>query len=99
MPVRKKKPTTFGKWYERISKKYGLNSNPDSPKHHYNYRKFYYDGGRSPDSSGHFPSKYKTKDHPNRVINGVDTITNKPVNERKKGRFRGRRKLKKVKII
>jgi len=68
----------FQKWYANISQKKGLNPNPDDPKHHYDYRAAYH-AGMSPDESGHWPSEFKTADHPNRFVNGIDTITGKSI--------------------
>ena len=72
--------------YRIMATKWGLNPNPDDPKHFYDYRALYRDTGKlEPDSTGHFPSKYKKEGHPDLVINGMDTRTGKkyvPPNER-----------------
>lgn len=62
----------FQKWYKDRASKLGLNPNPDDPQHFYNYRAAFA-AGAEPDSTGHWPSKYKTSGHPRRFINGVDT--------------------------
>lgn len=64
----------FQSWYARTSKIYRLNPNPDDPRHHYDYRAAYKAGIRRPDVTGHWPSKYKTAEHPRRYIKGIDTI-------------------------
>lgn len=64
----------FQKWYGNIANKWGLNPNPDDPLHFYDYRAAYRSGDM-PDSTGHWPSRFKKPGHPNRYINGIDTIT------------------------
>ena len=61
----------FRGWYVPLAMKLGIDPNPDSPEHHYDYRAFYRDmlakkpGVISPDKpGGHFPSTYKTAGHP-----------------------------------
>lgn len=68
----------FRKWYAAQAAKTGINPDPYDPRHHYDYESAYA-AGMEPDASGHWPSVYKAPDHPNRFINGVDTITGKPV--------------------
>ena len=75
MPT-KKTEKDFKEFYAKHAKKHGLNPNPDDPKHHYNYRAAYA-AGASPDKTGHWPSQFKEKSHPNRYVDGVDTITGK----------------------
>uniref|UniRef100_A0A6M3J2B6 Putative methyltransferase n=1 Tax=viral metagenome TaxID=1070528 RepID=A0A6M3J2B6_9ZZZZ len=69
----------FNKWYGTIAKQTGLSPDPDDPRHHYNYRAAYSAGVQGPDTSGHWPSRFKSQDHPNRFVNGIDTITGQPV--------------------
>jgi len=57
-----------------MARKLNLNPNPDDPKHYYDYRAAYL-AGASPDKQGHWPSKFKLPEHPNRFVNGIDTIT------------------------
>jgi hypothetical protein len=64
----------FRKFYAKHAKKHKLNPNPDDPEHHYDYRKAY-SAGHEPDESGHWPSEFKEAKHPNRFVNGMDTIT------------------------
>jgi hypothetical protein len=66
----------FRKFYSDQAKKWNLDPNPDDPRHHYDYRKAYKAGAR-PDKTGHWPSKYKEENHPNRFVKGEDTITGK----------------------
>lgn len=73
-----KEEKDFEKWYSEIASKTGLNPNPDDPRHYYDYRAAF-KAGAMPDESGHWPSKFKTSDHPNRFVNGVDTITGETV--------------------
>src|SRR5690606_4137119 len=67
----------FRSWYSRISRELDLSDDPDDPNHFYNYR-FAFRAGVGPDSDGHWPSRFKTAEHPNRFIDGIDTITNTP---------------------
>ena len=67
----------FQEWYAEHAEESGLDPDPDDPEHYYDYRRAWEDGAE-PDEDGHWPSKYKSPDHPNRYVFGVDTITNKP---------------------
>ncbi len=67
----------FRAWYSSHAAKLGLNPNPDDPRHHYDYRAAYR-AGASPDKKGHWPSQFKAPDHPNRYVDGIDTITGLP---------------------
>jgi hypothetical protein len=68
----------FKDWYGKASKQFNLDPNPDNPLHEYNYR-FAYKNNAWPDSSMHWPSDYKTANHPNRFVDGQDTITGNKV--------------------
>jgi len=68
--------TAFQNWYKAHAKYLGLDPNPDNPLHFYDYRKAYV-AGKEPDESGHWPSEFKHPDHPNRYVDGIDTITNR----------------------
>jgi hypothetical protein len=75
----------FRNWYE--ANRGDLASDPDDPEHHYDWRAAYAAGVRSPtidpgDGLPHWPSPFKSADHPNRVIDGVDTHTGLPVDPR-----------------
>jgi hypothetical protein len=64
--------------YRRIALGLGLNPNPDDPAHQYDWRGWFraYQAnparfGPQPDPSDgrlHFPSEFKTADHPNRFV-------------------------------
>ena len=63
----------FRVFYDNEAKKNGLDPNPDGPNQKYNYRAAWKSGAASgPDS--HWPSEFKALDHPNRFINGYDSI-------------------------
>lgn len=86
----------FKAWYAGHAKKLGLDSNPDDPRHFYDYRAAY-KAGAKPDASGHWPSKHKRKGHPRLIIGGVNTKTGKAVKDAKRrgqkkaaGKIRGR---------
>lgn len=63
----------FRRWYEGWSIMTGLSSDPDDRRHFYDYRKAYLSGAE-PDSFGHWPSEFKHPGHPNRFVDGVDTL-------------------------
>lgn len=71
----------FRAWYE--ANRGDLAPNPDDPEHFYDWRGAYA-AGATPvidpgDAQRHWPSEFKAPDHPNRIINGVDTHTGLPV--------------------
>jgi hypothetical protein len=68
----------FQSWYKSHAEKLKINPNPDDRLHFYDYRSAYKEGS-GPDKEGHWPSKYKSKEHPRRVLNGIDTATGKKV--------------------
>jgi hypothetical protein len=71
------KEDDFQQWYSKWAGQLGLSANPDDPAHHYDYRAAYQAGATpQPDKSGewHWPSEFKAKDHPNRYVNGMDTL-------------------------
>ena len=57
----------FLDWYSNIAKEANLNSNPDHPKHYYDYRAAYESGAKL-DKEKHLPSEFKDDLHPNRYI-------------------------------
>ena len=80
-----KRERRFREWYakqiERLKQRgVRLNPNPDDPRHFYDYRAAF-DAGSGPDESGHWPSKFKMEGNERLVIDGVDTRTNKPVDQ------------------
>jgi hypothetical protein len=71
----------FQSWYRDWAGKAGIDPNPDHPAHKYDYRAAFR-AGASPqvdpgDGLYHWPSEYKSDDHPNRFVNGVDTKKSK----------------------
>jgi predicted ABC-type ATPase len=73
----------FQKWYGYWSETANISSDPDDPLHKYDYRGVY-KAGITPqinpdDNLYHWPSEYKDWDHPNRFVEGVDTVTGKPI--------------------
>ncbi|MET0723454.1 MAG: hypothetical protein ABWY64_21885 [Tardiphaga sp.] len=80
--IPQRREADFRRWYE--ANRGDLAPDPDDPEHHYDWRGAYAAGVRQPvidpgDSLPHWPSPFKFPDHPNRVINGVDTHTGLPV--------------------
>jgi hypothetical protein len=70
----------FQDWYLRWADTIGLDPNPDHPDHKYDYRAAYKAGVEpqiGEDGFYHWDSKFKSDDHPNRFIGGVDTKTGK----------------------
>lgn len=72
----------FQREYGFLSREMGLNVDPDAPEHHYDYRSALASGFNPLDSEDlHWPSKFKTPDHPNRYViqdgKVTDTITGK----------------------
>jgi len=67
----------FQVFYDNAARKHGLNPDPDAKEHYYDYRAAW-KAGAEPDSTGHWPSKYKLPGHPRMVVNGVNTKTGKP---------------------
>lgn len=77
-PIPDSDEVAFQKWYAGHASTLGINPNPDDPQHKYDYRAAY-KAGAIPDASGHWPSQFKAPDHPNRYVNGVDTITGQSI--------------------
>lgn len=73
----------FQEWYADRAKATGLNPNPDAPQHKYDYRAAFKAGAEpaisQEDGKYHWDSRFKMADHPNRYVNGIDTITGQPV--------------------
>jgi uncharacterized radical SAM superfamily protein len=72
----------FKEWYKNWASEANIDPNPDDPRHHYDYRSAYRAGAAptvQSDGLYHWPSQFKTPDHPNRFVDGVDTITGEPV--------------------
>ena len=67
----------FQDWYRRYAQQLGLSLNPDDPEHYYDWRAAW-QAGATPDRSGHWPSQFKAPGHPNRYVEGMDTITGMP---------------------
>lgn len=65
---------SFRNWYGQYN---WLDPNPDAPEHQYDYRKAF-EAGASPGPDRHWPSEYKLAGHPNRFVDGEDTITGAP---------------------
>lgn len=53
----------FRSWYGERASRQGLDPNPDSPEHFYDYRAAFR-AGAEPDETGHWPSEFKLKGHP-----------------------------------
>lgn len=68
----------FQTWYRERATKSGIDPNPDNPLHKYDYRgafKARLEPQINPvDNLYHWDSQFKDFDHPNRFVDGVDTI-------------------------
>ena len=74
--------SAFQDWYAKQAYENGLSPNPDDPEHQYDWRAAHNAGAEgqlAEDGYKHWPSEFKRPDHPNRFIDGIDTITGKPV--------------------
>ena len=74
----------FQDWYAPRAEKAGISKDPDDPLHKYDYRAAYSAGAEpevGPDGLYHWPSEFKAPDHPNRYVEGVDTITGEPARD------------------
>jgi N12 class adenine-specific DNA methylase len=74
----------FQGWYKEQARKTGIDPNPDDPRHKYDYRSAYKSGAEpqiGEDGKYHWPSEFKADDHPNRYVDGIDTITGEPTSE------------------
>lgn len=76
---------SFQEWYARQAQHARINSDPDAPKHHYDYRAAWQGLKGKPlfDETLHGPSTYKMLGHPNRFVwhegRPIDTITMTPL--------------------
>lgn len=82
----------FREWYAKHAKENDLKPDPDEAHQFYDYRAAYKAGvepsfGPAPPAPEvgppepqhrHWPSEYKLEGHPNRFVEGIDTITGKP---------------------
>lgn len=93
MPRQKIDEEEFQKWYRSWASRTNLDLDPDDPLHKYDYRAAFLAGEEpllSPlDNQYHWPSRFKALDHPNRFVNGIDTITGQRIPERDNRRIRG----------
>ena len=75
----------FQAWYRERAEMAGIDPDPDNPRHMYDYRAAFLAGVEpeiSPeDGRYHWPSEYKSDEHPNRFVNGWDTKYNIPAGQ------------------
>ena len=83
-PVAYLRQKQFLDWYQNWARMIGIDQNPYDPAHRYNYEAAYRMGASPGPTTNqidprfelfHWPSPYKAEDHPNRYVNGMDTIT------------------------
>ena len=70
----------FKDWYGQIAEATGIGSNPDDPRHQYDYRAAYMARvypEKSESGEYHWPSAFKLPEHPRLVLDGVNTKTGK----------------------
>ena len=70
-PFAPEEDVEFSHWYSNIAEKSNLSSDPDDPRHYYDYRAAY-ESGAGLDERKHLPSEFKHDLHPNRFIIGKD---------------------------
>jgi hypothetical protein len=69
---------SFDQWYSEQAQKYGLDPNPDDPRHFYDWKAAYQAGAQA-DETGHWPSEFKKIGHPNLIVEGnMDSRTGQP---------------------
>ena len=72
----------FRMWYDQKSRQLGLDPDPDSPQHFYDYRAAFKAGADAQvipeDGLPHWPSTFKKVGHPNLIVDGRDTRTGEP---------------------
>ena len=70
-PLAPEEDVEFSHWYSNIAEKSNLSSDPDDPRHYYDYRAAH-ESGAELDARKHLPSEFKHDLHPNRFIIGKD---------------------------
>jgi len=61
----------FSEWYSDIAERSNLSTDPDDPRHYYDYRAAY-EAGVDPGERKHLPSEFKHDLHPDRYVIGKD---------------------------
>ncbi|MFH2075566.1 MAG: hypothetical protein ABIJ57_09505 [Pseudomonadota bacterium] len=75
----------FQEWYAGHAQRLRLNPDPDDPQQFYDYRAAF-KAGEGPGADNHWPSRYKSDDHPNLIVDGRNTKTGQLVG--KYGRYK-----------
>ena len=72
----------FRTWFDEMATHTGIDKNPDDPRHQYDYRAAFkanvFPQMDPSDLRYHWPSQFKAPGHPNRFVEGIDTITGQP---------------------
>jgi len=76
MPM-KKESRGFRDWYDLVKTLNRLSDDPYDLRHQYDYRAAY-ESGAKPGPLGHLPSAFKAMGHPDRFVDGIDTVTGLP---------------------
>lgn len=81
-------------WYKEFKERHG--EEPDLDTQDYDYRRAWIAGARPDvrdpgDKSLHWPSEFKGEGHPNRFVDGVDTLTGLPADPSERAALRVRR--------
>ena len=66
-PMAPEEDDEFSRWYSDIAERSNLSTDPDDPRHYYDYRAAY-KAGADLDERKHLPSEFKHDLHPNRYI-------------------------------
>ena len=70
-PLEPEDDAGFLDWYSDVAERSNLSSDPEDPRHYYDY-KAAYEAGADLDEGKHLPSKFKHDLHPNRFVVGKD---------------------------
>ena len=70
----------FQQFYADLARRKGINADPDDPRHFYKHRAWWL-AGAPMNEEGHVPSVFKRPGHPNRYVEGRDSITGLPGNQ------------------
>ena len=85
-PLAPEEDVEFSHWYSNIAEKSNLSSDPDDPRHYYDYRAAYEEGVES-DKDRHLPSRFKHDLHPNRYIIDKEDLSIYDTKYEKKAKF------------
>lgn len=67
----------FRDWYRNLPQVHGkqISPDPDDPEHFYDWRGAFRGGNKDANVENHWPSEFKTPDHPRRMLGPIDTTS------------------------